>query len=108
MFNTLEFTERIEEQLRPLLKEHLENEVDTGDLVMMHNTYCQNNNDPDSEIFCNDDEFFEMFFNGRPTEAIRAAFYGNYNYPDDWVTFNGYANLESSKTRWTGLILMHW
>jgi len=96
MFNTLEITERIEQQLRPLLKEHIENHVDDHDLVMMHNTYCQNSNDPDNEIFENSDDFFETFFDGRVTEAIRAAFYGTYDYPDDWVKFNGYANLESS------------
>ena len=43
----------------------------------------------------NDDEFFNTFFYNNPTEAVRAAYYGDYKYCDDYVRFNGYANLES-------------
>ena len=28
-------------------------------------------------------------------EAIRATYYGNYNYNDDYVKFNGYGNIDS-------------
>ena len=43
----------------------------------------------------NDEEFFDMYFEGKPAEAVRAAYYGNYNYMDEYVRFNGYGNLES-------------
>lgn len=52
----------------------------------------------DLEIFDvmeNDEEFFDLYFEGKPAEAVRAAFYGNYNYMDEYVRFNSYGNLES-------------
>lgn len=47
------------------------------------------------DVYENDEEFFNMFFEGKPMEAVRASQYGNYNYTDDYVRFNGYGNLES-------------
>jgi hypothetical protein len=47
------------------------------------------------EIMNNDEEFFEIYFDGKPMEAVRAAHYGNYNYTDEYVRFDGYGNLES-------------
>lgn len=47
------------------------------------------------EIYENDEDFFETFFEGRPMEAVRASHYGDYSYNDDYVRFNGYGNLES-------------
>ena len=46
------------------------------------------------EFWENDEEFFNTFFNN-PMEAIRATYYGNYNYNDDYVKFNGYGNIDS-------------
>ncbi len=43
----------------------------------------------------NDEDFFNIYFEGRPMEAVRAVFYGDYNYNDDYVKFNGYGNLVS-------------
>ena len=61
----------------------------------IHNQYCENINNMDDQIFYNDEEFFEMFFNGRTTELIRAMEYGDHRTSDKFVKFNGYANLES-------------
>ena len=47
------------------------------------------------EYWDNDDLFFNDFFYNNPTEAVRSAYYGDYNYCDDYVRFNGYGNLES-------------
>ena len=47
------------------------------------------------ECWNNDDDFFNTFFSNNPTEAVRSAYYGNYNYCDEYVRFNGYGNLES-------------
>ena len=47
------------------------------------------------EYFDNDEEFFNTFFYNNPTEAVRSAYYGDYNYCDNYVRFNGYGNLES-------------
>ncbi|AYJ75640.1 hypothetical protein BSP18_006 [Bacillus phage BSP18] len=43
----------------------------------------------------NDEEFFNVFFEGKPMEAVRAAIYGDYRYTDDYVKFDGYSNLVS-------------
>lgn len=70
------------------------NELSQSDLISLHNTYCQSIGS-DSEIYSNDDEFFEIFFSGKVIEAVRAVSYGEYNYSDNYVKFNGYGNLES-------------
>lgn len=71
------------------------NSMNTAELVELNNAYCRAANCPDSEIFNNDDEFFEMFFSNRVIDAVRAVSYGDYNYSHDYVKFNGYGNLES-------------
>ena len=43
----------------------------------------------------NDEEFFSIFFSANVMEAVRAISFGNYNYNDDYVMFNGYGNLET-------------
>ena len=48
------------------------------------------------EYWDNDEEFFDTFFHNDPMEAVRSSYYGDYNYCDDYVRFNGYANLESA------------
>ncbi len=47
------------------------------------------------EVFENGEQFFEDFFDGNAGGAVRAVFYGDYNYHDDYVRLNGYGNLES-------------
>ena len=47
------------------------------------------------EYYENDEEFFNTYFYNNPTEAVRSAYYGDYNYCDKYVRFNGYGNLES-------------
>jgi len=73
-------------------------------LVRAHNQYCENNNDPDNEIYYNDEEFFNTFFS-QVMDAVRAIAYGEYNYAHELVKFNGYANLETTNdpTDWIDL-----
>ena len=47
------------------------------------------------EVYNNDDEFFDMFFEGKPAELARAIYYGDFNYNDEYIKFNGYGNLET-------------
>lgn len=47
------------------------------------------------EYFNNDEYFFKDFFGDKIDDAVRAVCYGDYNYMDDYVQFNGYGNLES-------------
>lgn len=46
------------------------------------------------EFWENDEEFFNSFFDS-PMEAVRATYYGDYNFNDDYIRFNGYGNIES-------------
>ena len=47
------------------------------------------------DVYENDEEFFNMFFEGKPAELARAIYYGDFNYNDEYIKFNGYGNLES-------------
>ena len=46
-------------------------------------------------VYNNDEEFFDMFFEGRPAEVARAIYYGDFNYNDEYIKFNAYGNLET-------------
>ena len=76
------------------IKDYLLNHVDEiGDIIIEINSI-------DSsleylEYWNNDEEFFNTFFPNNPTEAVRSAYYGDYNYCDDYVKFDGYGNLKS-------------
>lgn len=70
-------------------------EMDNFELIEIHNQYCENINYMDNQIFVNDEEFFEVYFNGRINELIRAMYYGNFNPNEEFIKFDGYANLET-------------
>ena len=46
-------------------------------------------------VYENDEEFFDIFFEGRPAEVARAIYYGDYNYNDEYIKFNAYGNLKT-------------
>lgn len=69
--------------------------ADDSDLVQLHNTACKVLNHNDDEIYDFDEDFFNTYFDGKPMEAARAASFGEVNWSDDYIKFNGYANLES-------------
>jgi hypothetical protein len=71
------------------------NEMTPSELIDLNNTYCQSANICDSEIYSNDEDFFETFFGTETLKAVQATQYGDYRYYDDYVTFNGYGNLDS-------------
>ena len=70
----------------------LDNMEITREVVEELNNY--NNCLCDLIVFDNDDEFFDIFFDNR-LEIARAICYGDYNYNDEYVNFNGYNNLVS-------------
>lgn len=84
--------------------EAIEN-MSANELVNLNNLYCQEFGYDDNEIFDNDEEFFNMFFEGKPMEVARATFYGNYNFSHDFVKFNGYGNLESIQYMSTDMLV---
>lgn len=59
-----------------------------------------NSYDGSLEDYCyeiNDEDFFNVHFT-EPMEAVRAAYFGEYQYSDDYVRFNAYGNLKSAST----------
>ncbi|XAG96883.1 hypothetical protein U7128_000233 [Bacillus phage KKP_4050] len=72
----------------------LENMEELQNVVREINTWDSSLEHLDYEY--NDEEFFNVFFEGKPMEAVRAVFYGDYRYMDDYVKFDGYGNLESA------------
>ena len=83
------------EKARTLLKEALE-DMNSRDLVQLHNVYCDLCNMCDDEIHANDEDFFETFFNGSPYDLYAAVARGDCNPNHDWIRFNGYGNLQTS------------
>lgn len=87
--------------MKTLIKRNLEsivdylNELSNSDLVSIHNEYCQSCNYSDDEIYSNDEDFFNMFFEDQTLNAVRAVCFGDYEYNHDFVMFDGYANLQS-------------
>lgn len=81
-----------------IIEENLRNYL-LNDLSELEEIVCElnswNGSLEDLRVYNNDGEFFEMMFDGNAMEAVRASQYGNYNYNDDYVKFNGYGNLES-------------
>jgi hypothetical protein len=68
--------------------------LDDSGKISLWNEYCSEQNNED-EIYSFDDEFFEVFFNNQPMKAAQAASFGNVNWSDNYIKFNGYGNLES-------------
>jgi len=46
-------------------------------------------------VYENDTEFFELFFSNNVMEAVRASYYGDYKFIDDYVGFDYRGNLKS-------------
>lgn len=69
----------------------LENEEELKQAVLEVNSW---NGKLDQHVWMeNDENFFDNYFEGKPNEAVRAVCFGEYNYNDDYVQFDGYENL---------------
>jgi hypothetical protein len=68
---------------------------DDSEKVSLWNEYCSEQSNED-EIYDFDEEFFELYFEGRPMEIARAVHFGDIqNWNDNYIKFNGYGNLVS-------------
>lgn len=47
------------------------------------------------EVWENDRDFFDTFYEDRPMEVARAVQFGDYNYMDEYVSIDGCGNLIS-------------
>ena len=64
------------------------------DIVISINNYDESLSYLD--YYYNDEDFFNICFRTNVFDAVRAVCFGDYNYADDFVRFNGYGNLESA------------
>ena len=73
------------------------NEFNESQLIELNNIYCQSAGYYDNEIYNNDEDFFSTFYPnpGDGLKVAQAIHFGDYNYSHEFVTFNGYGNLES-------------
>lgn len=76
------------------VKDYVLENVDLMSLVSEMNSW--NGALEDLVYMENDEEFFELHFNGRGLELARAITYGDYHYMDEYVKFNAYGNLVSN------------
>lgn len=76
------------------IKDYLLNYCDEIDVIVLYNEMLQDYNDFDSMVYSND-ELDELLNGYTPDEIVRMIFYGDYNYSDNYVYFNGYGNLET-------------
>ncbi len=75
----------IDEVVRPYIKA-----MDDSDLIACYNEFATQNGD---EMFLENDE--TLFENMAPMEAVRATFYGDYRYIDEYARFNGDGNIDT-------------
>lgn len=69
--------------------------MSSEELKQLNNVYCEQAGYPDSEIYDNDEDFFNTYFDGQVIRAVQCVTYGEYKYSDDYVKFNGQGNLDS-------------
>lgn len=79
------------ENIRTQLLEMAESRA-RWDLAELWNEFCEENNYPDDEIYNNDIEMMDEFFNSI-ADFFRAM--GEYSEHDDFFAFDGYAVLNS-------------
>jgi len=67
-----------------------------SDLWAVWDRVCDLYNFHEDRVYANDEEFLNEIWNPKPSEALRAAHFGDYNWSHEYVKFDGYGNLESS------------
>lgn len=107
MFQDYEVPDYLEDYIS---ESHIDNELwevaevldgveDWGDMEWFDiQSYCN----PDDLLYDFDEYFFDTFFSS-PMEAARATCFGNVNWGDKYIYFNGYGNLETTNDIWDKL-----
>lgn len=82
-----------EEYFVPAMVEAI-NDMADDDLISLHNEMVNDQDRMDDYIYYNDESTLEELFSS-VISAIRACFYGDYNFSHNYFVYNGYANLDS-------------
>jgi len=70
------------------------NEMSEQELISLNNAYCGSIGS-ESRVYDNDEDFLNENFSSA-SDAVRACYFGDYRFSDNYVQFNGYGNLEST------------
>ena len=81
------------EELLQEIKNQLISDGNLYDIVRSINSI--NDHLSDLDYWENEEDFFETFFTAKNDEAVRAAYYGDYTYTDQYVIINAYGNLDT-------------
>lgn len=71
------------------------NDLSTSEKVSIYNEYQLEHGNPDDMLNSFDEDFFNMRFEGKPMDAVRAAYFGEIHWTDEYIRFDAYGNLES-------------
>lgn len=75
------------------LDNYINEEMDISiDMLGDYNEWLLNNNDGDSYIY---DDLEEMLQGFSTMDVVRATYFGNFNFADNYYRFNGYGNIDS-------------
>lgn len=85
---------RLKESLLKILEDKDNGIYRTLEMIDAINHY--DNSLENLNYYENDEEFFNMFFYNNPMEAVRASYYGDYKYLDEYVKIDLNGNLKSS------------
>lgn len=89
MTNSNNTTTLAQVQLNQVIKQLKQ---DDSNLLQAYSEYASNNSY--DSVYDNDDDSINMMFENTH-DALRSAFYGDYNPSHAYFTFNGYGNLQS-------------
>jgi len=96
-YNLDEFLDKYDEaepRSREDLAEEMLADMNDEESIEIWNEYCNDSNDRNGRIYPNYEDFFELFFSDT-YEAVRAISYGDYNFSDNYVYFDGLGNLQT-------------
>ena len=68
-------------------------DLDIQEKLEIYNSFCQYNNDYDSMLYKNDEDFFNDAFEGDFNALVSAIVCGDYNSKDDYVKLDGDGDL---------------
>lgn len=76
-----------------VIEAYIDEELDVNiDMLSDYNEYLE---DRGYEHYYNMDELDELLDGLTPMQVIQKTYFGKFNYSDEYVQFNGYANLDS-------------
>lgn len=73
-----------------MTKKELFSKIDNEKKLELWNEWCEEGNNYDDEVFINDDEFLETFYNNNLVALAKAISYGEYQYNHEYVKFTVY------------------